>query len=82
MKLFLNDSYIFLDIFEKQNQDLNLIKSCIKNIKDYKIKLKIGDTVVWTNMDSMPHTVTSDSGSEIASSTISNSNIYAKTVGE
>jgi len=32
-------------IFDKQNQDLNLIKSCIKNIKDYKVKLHIGETV-------------------------------------
>jgi replicative DNA helicase len=32
-------------ILEKQNFDKNLIKSCIKNIKDYKVKLQIGDTV-------------------------------------
>lgn len=32
-------------VLEKQNFDKNLIKSCIKNIKDYKVKLQIGDTV-------------------------------------
>ena len=32
-------------ILDKKNHDFNFIKSCIKNIRDYKVKLHIGDTV-------------------------------------
>ena len=38
-----------------------------------------GDTVVWTNMDSTAHTVTSDSGSELASQSIGNGQTYSHT---
>src|SRR5512135_2983267 len=44
-------------------------------IKDYSfnpsaLTVKVGTTVTWMNQDSAPHTVTSDSGSEIASQTL------------
>lgn len=38
-----------------------------------------GDIVVWTNQDSVAHTVTSDSGSELSSSQISTGTTYSHT---
>lgn len=34
------------------------------------LTVKKGDTVIWINEDAVPHTVTSDSGSELASETL------------
>ena len=45
------------------------------------IKINKGDTVVWTNMDSVPHTVTSDSGNELDSKTLSRGDTYSHTFG-
>ena len=44
-----------------------------------ELKIKTGETVTWTNKDSAPHTVTSDSGTEISSPTLSNSQTYSHT---
>lgn len=41
------------------------------------LTIKPGDTVIWTNKDSMSHTVTSDSGNELISSTINNGGTYS-----
>jgi len=41
-----------------------------------ELKVKFGDSVTWTNSDSAPHTIVSDSGSEIKSDSISNGEIY------
>jgi amicyanin len=38
-----------------------------------------GDTVIWTNKDSIQHTVTSDSGNELDSPYISRDNTYTHT---
>ncbi|MBS3091281.1 cupredoxin domain-containing protein [Candidatus Pacearchaeota archaeon] len=43
------------------------------------ITINAGDTVIWTNNDPTGHTVTSDSGSELSSSTLSKGNTYSHT---
>ncbi|VVB82179.1 Plastocyanin [uncultured archaeon] len=35
-----------------------------------EITIKVGDTVNWNNLDTVPHTITSDSGTELNSPTI------------
>jgi len=41
--------------------------------------ISAGDTVTWTNNDSTPHTVTSDAGTELASTTIQPGQTYSHT---
>jgi len=53
-------------------------------IKDFafnpsEITIKAGETVTWTNGDSAPHTITSDSGTELASDPINNGQSYSHT---
>ena len=43
------------------------------------LTVSVGDKVIWTNGDSVPHTVTSDSGNELGSSTLSNGQTYSHT---
>jgi plastocyanin len=43
------------------------------------LTIKQGDMVIWTNKDSTGHTVTSDSGTELASSTLSTGQTYSHT---
>lgn len=43
------------------------------------ISINKGDTVVWTNIDSVSHTVTSDSGSELASELLAKGDKYSHT---
>jgi len=43
------------------------------------LTIHAGDTVVWTNQDAMGHTVTSDSGGELNSSTIPGGGTYSHT---
>jgi plastocyanin len=38
-----------------------------------------GTTVIWTNMDAAPHTIVSDSGSEINSGSLAKGGTYAHT---
>ncbi|MCR4327075.1 MAG: plastocyanin/azurin family copper-binding protein [Nanoarchaeota archaeon] len=50
-----------------------------------EILIKVGDTVIWTNMDFSSHTVTSDSGEELDSEYLGKGGTYSHTftkVGE
>ena len=44
-----------------------------------ELEINAGDTIVWTNQDSVSHTVTSDSGSELNSNYLSKSQSYSHT---
>ena len=43
------------------------------------LTIKKGDTVTWTNLDSIEHTVTSDSGNELDSALLSKGQAYSHT---
>lgn len=43
------------------------------------ITVSVGDTVIWTNMDSVSHTVTSDEGGELDSPLLSQGDTYSHT---
>ena len=57
------------------------------DIEDFSYKtktltIKKGDTVVWTNKDSVKHTVTSDSGNELDSALLAKGQSYSNTFTE
>ena len=62
--------------------DANTIE--IKNLKfgTGKLTIKKGQTVTWKNEDSSNHTITSDSGSTLNSSTIAKGETYSKKFDE
>ena len=80
-----NTSY--LDV---ENQD-NSLSPTSKNGQSYDVNIadfafmpitlniNRGDKVTWTSGDSAPHTVKSDSGSELSSSTLTKGQTYSKT---
>ncbi len=63
---------------ENQTQTLNI------QITDFKfsqatLEIHVGDTVTWTNKESMKHTVTSNEGKELNSPTLSLNKVYSHT---
>lgn len=46
------------------------------------LTIKVGNTIKWTNLDSAPHTVTSSSGNELASSRLSQGQSYSHTFSQ
>lgn len=42
-----------------------------------ELTIKTGETVTWINKDNVKHTITSDSGSELSSEMLSNSQTYS-----
>ncbi|MBI2042961.1 cupredoxin family copper-binding protein [Candidatus Pacearchaeota archaeon] len=49
------------------------------SFQNQELTINSGDTVIWTNMDSVSHTITSDSGSELNSNYLSKSQSYSHT---
>ncbi|MDP2628271.1 MAG: cupredoxin family copper-binding protein [Nanoarchaeota archaeon] len=47
-----------------------------------EIKIKVGETITWTNYDSAQHTITSDSGNELNSEYLSKGETYSHTFTE
>lgn len=47
-----------------------------------ELKVKKGDTVTWTNKDSVPHSIVSDSGSELNSPNLSKEQTYSHTFNQ
>jgi len=47
-----------------------------------QLRIKQGDTVIWTNKDSARHTVTSDSGSELDSELLADGESYSHTFSQ
>ena len=43
------------------------------------LTIKTGDTVVWTNKDSVSHTITSDTGNELSSKLLKTNDAYSHT---
>lgn len=47
-----------------------------------ELNIKQGDAVTWTNKDSAPHTITSDTGTEINSPSLSTGQTYSHTFSQ
>ena len=66
------------------NNQQNQVGNYNIEIKDFtfsplELRIKQGETVVWTNNDNVKHTITSDSGSELNSEQLSKSQTYSHT---
>lgn len=53
----------------------------IIEIKDFsfnpsELSIKVGESIIWTNLDSAPHTITSISGDEIKSNSLNKGETY------
>lgn len=70
----------------KSVENVNIVSSIGSSVemKDFSfspqmLRVKVGTKVTWTNNDSVPHTITSDSDGVLGSSTISPRNSFAFT---
>lgn len=85
-------SFFLLDNKTENNKDANNLdenipistENKIIEIKNFAyspsiLTIKKGDTVTWTNMDSVKHTVTSDTGKELDSQLLTNGESYSHT---
>jgi len=61
------------------NPDVNSIEITGFAFSPSTLTIQAGDSVTWTNKDSAPHTITSDSGTELNSQQFSNGNSYSHT---
>ena len=71
---------------DASNNQINPVSRDVE-IKNYafspkSLTINAGDSIVWTNEDSVSHTVTSDSGDEIKSGTLSKGQTYSNTFSE
>lgn len=72
----------------KENSPANQISTSTNiEIKNFafnpnEVKIKKGETLTWTNYDSTPHTVTSDSRNELNSETLNKGDKYSHTFSE
>jgi plastocyanin len=72
----LNNTQVFGDSSAPQTYNIEIKNSAfvLRNIS-----IKVGDIIIWTNKDSTTHTVTSDSGNELASLHLSQGQTYFHT---
>jgi plastocyanin len=66
------------------NAEVGMPKTYRISISDFSYNptsliIKKGDIVIWTNMDDVKHTVTSDSGNELSSELFGNGESYSHT---
>jgi amicyanin len=81
--IYLNTKTNDSNINETQNQNSQTADYNIE-IKSFafspsELKISVGETVKWTNYDSVKHTVTSDTGNELDSQLLSKEEIYSHT---
>lgn len=72
------------DNLNNQDNQQNEVGNYNVDIKDFafsslELRIKKGETVVWTNNDDVKHTITSDSGNELNSEQLSKSQTYSHT---
>ncbi|PIY95576.1 MAG: hypothetical protein COY66_06490 [Candidatus Kerfeldbacteria bacterium CG_4_10_14_0_8_um_filter_42_10] len=72
----------------KQNENANTagpitnsyrVEISNSNFTPSELRIKAGDNVIWTNKDSMPHTVTGDSSNEFNSQILEQERSYSHT---
>jgi len=80
--------YFYLTVSPVSNETIqNLTEQNIILIQNFQytpqdLTIKVGETVTWTNKDSMKHTVTSDDGSELNSTYIDTDTSYVHTFNQ
>ncbi|MDP3882043.1 MAG: cupredoxin family copper-binding protein [Nanoarchaeota archaeon] len=81
---YMNDNVEIHEEISFESTELGIYKVNIQNF-DYsprEVRIQRGESVVWTNKDSVGHTVTSSSGNEIDSPLLGLGQNYSKTFTE